>query len=310
MATNSRPTRPIIKNKAGKLAPATVFDHLMAKPTRYSFHQCVRILHNLNPSNLIKQGLNVRFNCALNFTPKVYEINKITINGNNAIVDTNLMTLTGIDGPLPIVYSEDFARQRPPNRAPILAFLDLFSNRLLQIKYSIALKYWPGLGDFNSDNIFYILRSFSGFYDEKTLQTNNSLCLYAAYIFMNPKNCTNLAYFINNVYGARVEINEYYGQWYPLEEQFILGKTKLLSPVLGSYVWLQNAKIKITLFFKQVDWILKLYLNADIHNNLTRELNYLLNTNTSYKMDIYLENGIKYAPKLGQSTILGVLTQL
>lgn len=151
-------------------APTAVIDELSSDPHRFEFFQAVRWLerwysqrHGLSSAEVMARRIAFRNSLSLSFPPSEIErLEAQVFDGNTAkaVEDGSLrqaqrveltpafMSLLGIQGTLPITYTETFLRQEGPGRDDSArAFLDIFLHRAVVLfyqgwrKHRLAIRY-------------------------------------------------------------------------------------------------------------------------------------------------------------------------
>jgi type VI secretion system protein ImpH len=155
MATSFRRSNPSLKQ------------HLAQEPYCFDFFQAVRLLERSFPNRLgVGRDSNpkqevTRFHnhISLNFPPS--EINKIVFSPEDSSIEhpskmfVRFMGMAGINGVLPLPYTELLIERRRYKDQTLADFLDIFNHRMLSLFYRAWEKYrFPVIYEKNHDDYF------------------------------------------------------------------------------------------------------------------------------------------------------------
>jgi len=175
------------------------------------------------------------------------------------------MGLTGVQGVLPLYYTERMLASKAAKDDSLAAFLDIFNHRLislfyrawerhhLPVLYEMAAVRNAGPDPFTRSVFDLIgmgtdgLRGRLGVHDE-------SLLFYAGLISQRPHSATNLRGILRDYFSLPVEIEQCIGSWYELADSdrcYLFGELERNQlgegAFLGDEVWDQQARVRIQL---------------------------------------------------------------
>jgi type VI secretion system protein ImpH len=249
---------------------------LADEPYRFEFFQAVRLLEKVYPERKPVGGdalpheeiAHFRSRLGLFFpASEIYELKQSfdeLTESEKTEMFVNFMGMVGVNGVMPIHYTEllmDRARYRD---TAMWAFLDIFTHRSVSMffraweKYRFPVKYERGSDDFTTylfDIVGLGTRGLRGRMDIP----DESLLPYSGLIAQKPHSAVALANILADYFGVRAKILQFFGQWLDLDRSSItylgtansaLGRTA----IAGTRIWDQQSKFRIVfgpLSFKQ-----------------------------------------------------------
>jgi len=175
------------------------------------------------------------------------------------------MSLTGVQGILPLYYTERMLTSKAAKDNALAAFLDLFNHRLISLfyraweKHHVAVLYEAAAArgsrpDAFTQSLFDLigmgtpgLRGRLGVRDE-------SLVLYAGLIAQRPHSASALRAILRDYFRLPVEIDQCVGSWYDLEDAdrcYLSGEHQRNQlgegAFIGDQVWDPQARFRIRL---------------------------------------------------------------
>jgi type VI secretion system protein ImpH len=238
----------------------------------FEFFQAVRLLARLYPrrkpvGRTAKPAEEIaRFGAELSMAfpaSAVHDIVRIPDSPDPARVIVAFLGLTGVQGVLPLHYTERLIARKAAKDSACADFFDLFNHRLLSLFYRAWEKHHPA--------ILYESAAFSGrqpdpftqyLYDligmgtdglrGRMLVKDESLLFYAGLIAQRPHSASALRGILRDYFSVPVEIDQCLGSWYQLEdadrcylsdelERNQLGE----SSFIGEEVWNQQSHFRI-----------------------------------------------------------------
>lgn len=146
MATNQRPTNTALK----KSLPEQVLE----SPTAFDFDQLVYIIESLrsNTDSLGEgndpaiEAIRVRANPVMHQeTGEIGALETANTVSNLPEVYTNFLNLIGVNGPLPVPYTEMILERLKAKDKAGMHFLDIFNHRLVSLWHRLRKKNYPQL---------------------------------------------------------------------------------------------------------------------------------------------------------------------
>lgn len=239
------------------------------EPYRFEFFQAVRLLEKVNPErkpvggDALPDEEVVRFRSRLGLFFPASEIHDLKSSFDEFTEQekremfVNFMGMVGVNGVMPIHYTEllmDRARYRD---TAMWMFLDIFTHRSVSLffraweKYRFPVKYERGTDDF-TEYLFDIAglgtRGLRGRMDI----ADESLLPYTGLIAQKPHSAAALGNIICDYFQVNAKVLQFFGQWLDLDKASItrlgqannsLGRTA----IAGTSIWDQQSKFRIVL---------------------------------------------------------------
>jgi type VI secretion system protein ImpH len=205
----------------------------------------------------------VRFEVNNSLAFPASEIQEIVWNGDEAPrVRVNFMGLTGPSGLLPRAYTELLMERARSKDRSLEAFLDIFHHRMLSLFYAAWEKYrflfrYEGSGELEGFSRF--LGAFCGMATDGLLVQepikHDSLFYYAGILSMHSRSATALREMIAEYFDVPVEIQEFVGAWYRLDENNqcsfegngSYSERLGIGIIVGDEIWSQQSRVRIRL---------------------------------------------------------------
>ena len=266
MATTSRPADSAVTESP--LKPM-----LAKEPYRFGFFQAVRLLERISPGRdpVGKFGRPshevVRFtgNSSLSFPASEIQSLSLPENGGPAQMPAqmmvNFMGLTGVEGALPIPYTEMVLERIREGETALRDFLDIFNHRIVSLFYQAWQRYrftasYEGRG---GDGLSQLLLDLIGLgtpaLRNRQEIPDSSLLFYAGLLAMHSRSATTLRQILSDYFEVDVEIEQFAGAWRRLDagelcrfEQRNRPSDRLgLGVVVGDEIWDQQSLVRIRL---------------------------------------------------------------
>jgi len=256
----------------GRRTDPSLEEGLFERGYEFEFFQAVRLLARTFSGRKPVGGTArpeeefVRFGARLStaFPPSaVHEIEHIPDSPDPVNMTVAFLGLTGIQGVLPLCYTEWMLEREAAKDDTLAAFLDLFNHRLLSLFYRAWEKHRPPVlyelsaarnqqPDPITHSLFDIVgMGTSGLRGRMRIQ-DESLLLYAGLIAQRPHSATALRGILRDYFSVPVEIDQCVGDWYELEEadrcylSAELERNQLeVGAFLGDAVWNQQGRFRI-----------------------------------------------------------------
>jgi type VI secretion system protein ImpH len=264
--------------------PAGLIDQLLDEPHRFGFFQAVRLLELALPdaqrpaSALVPRQLRFRNTVSLSFPASEIESLRVErspvgavdgdVQGFASIERIDLtpafMGLLGINGSLPLVYTEQIAQREAHHKdAAARGFLDVFSHRAVSLfyaawkKHRLAIQYeqeprhrflpWvlalAGVGTTALQDRLHAGQG--GVADE-------SLAFFAGALQQRQRSAPQIERVLARYLGVPVRIEQFQGRWYqlPASARTSLGMGNGVlgsNAIAGERVWQRDLRVKLTL---------------------------------------------------------------
>jgi type VI secretion system protein ImpH len=173
----------------------------------------------------------------------------------------NFMGLTGPSGVLPLVYSElVLGRLRARDRT-LRDFYDVFNHRMISLfyqaweKYRFVIPYERGELDPFSHHVLSLLGLGTPGLQDRQDVSDDSLLFYSGLLSLHTRSATALRQVLSDYFDVPVEIEQFVGAWYPVEEDSQCSLSEAMSyserlgygAVVGDEIWDQQSRVRIQL---------------------------------------------------------------
>lgn len=247
-------------------------ESLFERGYEFDFFQASRLLARILASrkpvggNAMPADEFARFGARLSMSfpaSAVHEIERSDIPGEAARVTVAFLSLTGIQGVLPLCYTEWMLERREAKDGTLAAFFDLFNHRLVSFFYRAWEKHRPpvlyelsairdSLPDPFTHSLFDLIGMGTNGLRGRLRIADESLLLYAGLIAQTPHSSSALRGILRDYFGVPIEIDQCVGDWYQLEEAdrcYLEPETERNrlgeSAFLGDEVWNQQGRFRI-----------------------------------------------------------------
>ncbi len=243
--------------------------NLFEEPFEFEFFQAVRLLEKLYPERLpvgsdaMPSDEVVRFRSRVGLDFPSSEIHQIERVNEHDESDTrlemmvNFMGMVGVSGVMPTHYTELVLDRIRHRDTALWAFLDIFTHRAVSLFYRAWSKYrFPVAFERGDDNFTAYLYDIAGLGTKglrgRMAVEDEALLSYAGLIAQLPHSASALENIVSDHFGIEARVEQYSGQWLPIEEadltnlgvrNSVLGQ----SAIVGSSVWDQQSKFRLRL---------------------------------------------------------------
>jgi type VI secretion system protein ImpH len=258
-------------------------EQLYQRPYEFEFTQAIRLLQLLNPLKISlgkgyrpdKEAVSLKARVFLSAPPSdlfqiklppLLQVASGVSTGAPALKDAqtevhvNFLGIAGIQGPLPLPYTELLLERLRQKDTVFRDFLDIFNHRLLSLFYRIQQKFSPALSTLlphetpQGKN----LQALVGWTDELSPFFLRHMLFYPSLFWQKPRSPSGLRVILQHLFGVPVHILLCHGAWMSLEKEDLthLGPHSLQGgglgkgAVLGKRVWCQNHGIVVRFAFK------------------------------------------------------------
>ncbi len=256
----------------GRRTDPSLEERLFHRGFEFDFFQAVRLLTRRSPERKSIGGTAkpseeiVRFCAWLSLAFPASAIDNIEQSPNPddpARVTVTFLALTGTQGILPLHYTERLLALQEKNDDTVADFFDLFNHRLVSLFYRAWEKYRPAIlyelgalrrkqPDPFTHSLFDLIGMGSDHLRGRMSVPDENLCSYAGLIAQRPHSASALRGVLRSYFSAPVEIDQFLGDWYNLEEadrSYLapeLERNQLgIGTFLGDRVWDQQSRFRI-----------------------------------------------------------------
>jgi type VI secretion system protein ImpH len=244
-------------------------DALWSHPTAFDFFQAVRVLERLHPdrapvggfgdpgSEVVRFGVNPR----VAFPPSEIHALEPGEEGAPPRMTVSFMGLTGPQGVLPLNYSLLVSERIAARDASMRDFFDIFNHRLISLfylaweKYRFTVGYERDQRDRFTHHLLDLVGLGTPGLQRRLPLPDSTLAFYAGLLGIAQRPAVALEQLLEDYFGVPVEIEQFVGGWYRLDEgtQCHVGDEDGpsgqlgLGAVAGDEVWDQQARARIRL---------------------------------------------------------------
>ena len=240
---------------------------LQREPWAFEFFQAVRLLERMRAGRQVVGRFTnpgeeaVRFGANPDVSFPASEIQSLEQREDGtAFLRVNFMGLNGPQGVLPMAYSQLVLERLRSRDTTLRDFLDIFTHRMVSLfcqaweKYRFAVPYERGERDRFSGRVLALLGLGTPGLQDRLDVPDDSLLFYSGLLSSHARSAAGLRSVLADYFGVRVEIDQFVGAWYPLEQDaqcFLDGGREEeqlgVGTVVGDEVWDQQSRIRIRL---------------------------------------------------------------
>jgi type VI secretion system protein ImpH len=215
-------------------------EELFKEPWRFEFHQAMRVLLRNSDHGSTLGGADRRFdlnrepvrigaNASLAFPASdIQSLQEVQAPGETPKMTVNFLGLTGPTGVLPLPYTEFLIEREVEGDNGPAEFLDVFNHRMALLFYFAWEKYRSPVAferEIEHDLLRRILLSLVGLGTDYLQNRQNRQQLpnaffvnYSALLAIQPRSASALRSILSDYFGVPVEIQQFAGTWYLLDE--------------------------------------------------------------------------------------------
>ena len=261
MATEIRP-------ETSRLKDTELGEKLAEDPCGFEFFQAVTLLQRLSAglqpvggfSQPEEEAVHFRVNPRLGFPASQIQSIEVPVDGPPEMM-VNFMGLTGPSGALPYTYSELILERIRAKDHGLAAFFDIFNHRAISLFYRawqrsrFPVTYSAGPRDLFTRYLLDLIGlGTEGLRNRQEIE-DEALLHYASLVAMQARSATALEQIIEDYFEVPVEIQQFTGAWYGLDDATQCAMTDMDSPscqigggaVVGDAVWDRQARVRIRL---------------------------------------------------------------
>jgi type VI secretion system protein ImpH len=238
----------------------------------FEFFQAVRLLARLSPERESVGGTArpaaeiVRFGSTVSMTfppSALYQIVKASEISDPVRMVVAFMGLSGIQGVLPLCYTEWMLGRKAAKDDTLAAFFDLFNHRFISLFYRAWEKHHPAIlyesaaiknrkPDPFTRSLFDLIGMGTNGLRGRMCVYDEGLLLYAGLIAQRPHSAAALCGILRDFFAVPIEIDQYLGSWYELADDDMCylssdsERNQLgVGAFIGTEVWNQQACFRI-----------------------------------------------------------------
>lgn len=316
---------------AVRYSDLTIEELLYTQTYEFDFNQAIRILQALTPDSVpLGEGSDPSHEAVTiksRVTLSVSSSDLYSLKKNEAallpILTVNFLGIAGIQGPLPIPYTEIILERGRNKDTALQDFLDVFNHRLVSLWYKVRKKIILGIDQVTPDktNIGKTLLDFIGL-ESPALRnrlsiSDNVILSNAGLLWHKSRSIRGLKILLKAFFRKEIHITEFIGTWNkgdPLDFTRIGkgGNFNILgqNTILGRKSWNQAAGIVISV--GPVPWFDFIqYFPKNIHYQVMTDLClFYLGIEKKIYLDVYVQKETVPPIALNRTFRLGVDTWL
>ena len=260
MATEIRPETSRLKN-------SPLGDQLAENACSFEFFQAVTLLQRLTDlrpvggfSNPAEEAVHFRVNPRLGFPASQIQTLEFSEDAPPEMT-VNFMGLTGPSGVLPYAYSEMILERIRAKDHSVSAFFDIFNHRAISLFYRAWQKsrfpvtYSAGPRDLFTRYLLDLIGLGTDGLRGRQEVEDEALLHYVSLLGMQARSAGALEQIIEDYFEVPVEIQQFTGAWYGLDEPTQCAMSDMDTPscqlgagaVVGDAVWDRQARVRIRL---------------------------------------------------------------
>ena len=261
MATEIRP-------ETARLKDTPLGDQLADDACSFEFFQAVTLLQRfsagLRPvgrfSNPAEEAVHFRVNPRLGFPASEIQALEFPEDAPPEMM-VNFMGLTGPSGALPYTFSELILERIRSKDYGLAAFFDIFNHRAISLFYRAWQKsrfpvtYSAGAQDLFTRYLLDLIGMGTGGLRDRQEIEDEALLHYVSLVAMQSRSAVALEQMIEDYFEVPVEIQQFAGAWYTLDESTQCAMTELDTAsrqlgggaVVGDAIWDRQARVRIRL---------------------------------------------------------------
>ena len=250
------------------LARWPIAELLEQEPYLFEFFQAIRLMARIDSQREVVGRFNnpsaevVRFAANPDVSFPASEIQSLEQrDGKAPLMRVNFIGLHGPQGILPRAYCELVNERIRARDKTLRDFFDLFNHRIISLfyqaweKFHFEIPYERGELDRFSHYVLALLGLDAPGLQNRQDVADDSLLFYGGLLSMHSRSATGLRQVLWDYFNVPVEIEQFVGAWYPVDEesQCCLGEDGSYSEqlgfgaVVGNETWDQQSRVRIQL---------------------------------------------------------------
>lgn len=291
----------------------------------FEFDQAVKLLEALEDNtvplgetfSINSEALTIKSRIYLSAPPSdIYDIRlPSNTNGFKTTIRINFLGVAGIQGPLPIPYTDAILDRLRHKDTTARDFLDIFNHRLASILHRIRKKHWIGLDRSPpyettvGRDLLSLTGMASGFLKTKTVPPHD-LIYYSGLYWQQPRSPIALRQILSHYFNTDSKIYSHQGGWVnvPEEHWTYLGTTNNTlgsTTMMGTKTWDVNQNIQVKLGPLNIDQVRSFLKNGDAYPKLIEMLQLYLPTGYKFSIKLLVKAKDVQATKLDGKSYLG-----
>lgn len=241
---------------------------LRTVPQEFDFFQAVRLFERIYPGRApvgrfvlpSREVLRFAAHASMIFPASAIQDIDWGRAGPPAII-VNFMGLTGPMGVLPLFYTQTIIERLRAKDTSMMEFFDLFNHRMISLfyeaweKYRFAMAYERGERDRMSHVLLHLIGLGTGGLQHRQAVPDEALLFYSGLLALHPRSAAALKNVLWDYFNVPVEIEQFVGAWYRLDEptQCRFEKANSYSEqvgvgvIVGDEIWDQQSGVRIRL---------------------------------------------------------------
>lgn len=313
-------------SQVGLQAPRLITD-LEHNAYRFEFHAIVKVLESLYPEasplglTNTPQQEPVRFETYISQkypSTQVVSFKYDPFSDSPPILTTNIMSIAGIQGPLPTPYTQLIIHRDHKRDRSLHQFIDIFNHRLLSIFHRIRKKYWVSLaaGRPEVTMVGNCVRQLLGLglpqLQNRFLFPDRSLLYYAGLFWTRNRSTLCLETILSSYFKTPIEVHPFYSGWQRIPPSQltaigISGRNNHLgsSAGLGPRFWNNSAGITLKIGPLSLPQYLDFLKPKTSFQAMNQLIHFYTNAHYTYRCTLLIRTTDIPKTRLGHSMHLG-----
>lgn len=299
---------------------SSVRDQLFDQPYTFEFDQVVKLVESMHQTatpigegfSIDDEILTIKSRVFLSAPPSdVYDINRTDY---KTTLTVNFFGLAGLQGPLPMPFTETILSRLKAKDTAASDFLDIFNHRLISILHRIRKKHWVGLDHRLPHQTFIgrdllALNGMSSDTFKSRAVSPEDLLYYSGLFWQQPKSPVGLKQIIGHYFNTKVTLQSHIGGWIDIspDRWTYLNKNNVLgqTAMIGTKIWDVNQNLRIRLGPMDFKRFAKFLKNGDSYPKLLELMKSYLPSGYKFSINLSLLASDVQQTRLDGKTNLG-----
>lgn len=288
---------------------------IQTAPWEFSFHQMLHLLELFSPDKssfgdgLSPQKEPARLHAYSNLSVPHSDCIGYKEEGNKGHLLINQSGLMGLNGAMPMPYTELILQRSRHKDNAISDFLDIFNQRLFGLKYKVE-KTSNASSNISKkrSNALKSVDSIAGISFQKNLKWKIIFSPFSAFLWKRPRTPAGLICILEALFGFEIYINQFIGSWIKIDDENLakLGKgQKLKNKMLGKKAFCLQKGIKLIFAIEDFSTYRSMLPNSPNFNIAAQIAKYYSGSSFDIKLELKLNSKAKPHCILGSDGLLG-----
>lgn len=206
-------------------ADSALEDQILKQTYEFDFHQAIRILEALNPGCVpLGEGGDPReeavsIKARITYSVSSSDLYSLSYDTVTPTLSINFLGIAGIQGPLPMPYTELLVERLRQKDTSFLDFLDIFNHRLASLwhrarrKTVLGMSFLPPEQTPAGKSFLDLIGLESEYLQNKLVIPDRVLLSNAALLWQRPRSATGLKVVLEAFFKKPIKIIQFIGKW-------------------------------------------------------------------------------------------------